>query len=420
MVAPTDAHLVPWPRFRRAVTGSFCAKIVVLLAVVLATLPGGCGTQAPPPPADPVRVLTTVYALADIVRQVGGERVNVEWFVESGQSLDQLKETPQRRQQWRSADLVVTRGLPDPWTYQGDGNAFQPSRILRVDTLPSARDADATTYLWLDPDVAIEIAREVAARLTAVDPKNDQLFKRNCDSFVQQVAALTKQADAAIRRAGPQPFVTLDHGFGPVAARFGMVEARLPQQVDPVQPTQYSAKILRQAADDVGAGAVFANSETPSTLLRDWEGRLDLPVLTLDALGTSASTGRSTYLALLQYNLEQLERGATLSAKRASTAGGGGAATRPASTAPVPLGAVLDSGAAPAPPSRETAAPPADQPADESNDAPVVRPSSLPPVRVAPVPPRNTEPSLNLPEPPVAPASQPARPSPFRPIPRGP
>src|SRR4051794_19462184 len=158
MVPQPDLHARPRPRPQRA---QLLTSIGILIALALA----GCTKEAPPPPPDPVRVVTTVYAIGDIVRQVGGDRVNVEWWVESGQSLDALSETPQRRQQCRSADLIVTRGLPDPWTYRGNSNAFEVRHVLRVDTLPSARDADPTTYLWLDPRIAIEIAQEVADRL---------------------------------------------------------------------------------------------------------------------------------------------------------------------------------------------------------------------------------------------------------------
>src|SRR5439155_3337523 len=85
----------------------------VTLIVACAALLCGCKRDAAAPAttasnAEPIHVLTTVYALADVVRQIGGDRVDVQWFVESGQSLDQLKETPERRQQFRNADLIVT------------------------------------------------------------------------------------------------------------------------------------------------------------------------------------------------------------------------------------------------------------------------------------------------------------------------
>ena len=56
----------------------------------------GC-SKPPPPPEEPVVVVASVYALGDIVRQVGGDHVKVEWLIESGDPLGPLEDTPERR-----------------------------------------------------------------------------------------------------------------------------------------------------------------------------------------------------------------------------------------------------------------------------------------------------------------------------------
>src|SRR5688500_223962 len=85
-----------------------------LIAVASA---GGCDRPPPAsgPPPEPIHVLCSVYAMADLVRQVGGERVDVEWLVESGQPLNNIEVTSERRNTFRTADLVLTRGALEPW-----------------------------------------------------------------------------------------------------------------------------------------------------------------------------------------------------------------------------------------------------------------------------------------------------------------
>src|SRR5689334_21902376 len=110
-----------------------CIIAVVALGATAVGLAPGCKRDTPTATqAEPTHVLTTVYALAAVVRQIGQERVDCQWFVEAGQSLDDLKETPERRAQWRGAELVITRGAADPWTLEGLGNAYQDRRILRI------------------------------------------------------------------------------------------------------------------------------------------------------------------------------------------------------------------------------------------------------------------------------------------------
>ena len=155
-----------------------------------------------------------MYALADVVRQVGGNRVDVQWWVESGQSLDELKETPERRQQFRGADLVVTRGAADPWTLEGMGNNYQQRRLVRVDALPSSRDGDPTQYMWLDPQTIVELTDEITTRLCTMEPESEAMFKANAANFRRQVLDAADRARPALDASNLQ-FLTLDRGFLP-------------------------------------------------------------------------------------------------------------------------------------------------------------------------------------------------------------
>jgi ABC-type Zn uptake system ZnuABC Zn-binding protein ZnuA len=303
----------------------------LLLSMALGGAVGGCGREqaAPARAPEPLRVVATTYAMADIVRVVGGDYVRPEWWVESGQSLAELRENPDRRLQLNSVALVVTRGQVDPWTLAGAGNAYQDRRILRVDVLPAARAHDPSHYIWLDPAVARELADELAARLGALDSLHSEQFRANAANFNREIDRLTKQSSSTIMRAGGGgPFVALDRGFVPLGERFGLEDVRI-QRVDLREPTTFNVRQLRQAIEDAGGGAVFANTETPPALLRDWESRLGYPVLALESLGSSGQTGRSTYLEILRYNLAQLQKGVALAKPRVA-----------ATTGPVPLGAV--------------------------------------------------------------------------------
>lgn len=291
--------------------------ILALVSLLTAVAAPGCGEARPATPhtREPARVLATTYAMADIVRAVGGNRVRPEWWVERGESLAELAENPARRQQLNSVDLIVTRGQVDPWTMLGAGNTYQDRRILRLDLLPAARDHNPAHHIWLDPAVARDLADELANRLGALDPTHADRFRENAANFKREIDAMVAATEADIARAGGAPFVTIDTAFYPMARRFGLSEVRVPM-VNLREPTTYNVNQLRQVANNEGGGAIFASTETPLALLRDWETRLGLPVLALDPLGSSGRAGRSTYLELLRYNLAQLEKGVALSKPR--------------------------------------------------------------------------------------------------------
>src|SRR4051812_24223649 len=351
----------------------FSAPVTLLIALTVfggvVTGTTGCGKKddaaTPPPAREAMRVLATTYAMADIARAVGGKRVHPEWWVESGESLAELKETPERRLQMNSVDLVVTRGQVDPWSLVGIGNNFQDRRILRVDTLTAARDHDPSQYIWLDPAVARELAEELVTRLGAADPSHAALFRSNADSFQREIDQITAPVEANIARNGGGAFITLDRGFYPLARRFGLIDVRIPR-VNLSDPTSFNVKQLREATQKEEGGAIFGSTETPQALLRDWEARLGIPVLALDSLGTSAKLGRSTYVEMLRYNLGQLEKGVALSKPRERAA-------------PGPLGAVTYEPPKYAPPPDDATTQPAPEPeAPARPTGPVYAPQSRP------------------------------------------
>lgn len=288
-------------------------RLFILASSLLIALGAGAcdrsqqAASGPAPRAEPVRVLTTIYALGDVARQIGGDRVTVEWFIESGQPLGPLRETPERRNQFRNADLVITRGAIDPWTLSGSGNTYQDRRILRIDGLPSGRDTDPTHHAWLDPRVALELSDELVTRLSTLDPRGAATFQENARQFRAEVIAASDAARPALDGSNGR-FLALDRGFWPLARRFGLSRVELPD-LNLSDPSTYGVHALQQAAREAGAKGIFVSSETPLALLRDWEARLGLKVLPLDPVGSSAPSGRSTYAAVLRYNLAQLVAG---------------------------------------------------------------------------------------------------------------
>jgi ABC-type Zn uptake system ZnuABC Zn-binding protein ZnuA len=293
--------------------GSLRNPLLRALLLLLVCLIASCD-QAPSTAklTEPIHVIVPVYVIGDLVRQIGGDRVDVDWWVEDGQSLDDLRETPARRNQLRTADLIITRGRADPWTLEHAQSEFERKRLLQIDEMYSATSAGPQEYLWLDPSVGLELTDEITTRLAALEPEHEKLFRDNRARLRGEIIAVADKMrrnldNAAVRAA----FLTLDRGFMPIARRYSLVEARV-EKIDLADPTPYGVKMLRQCAKDAGTVAIFVNDQTPGPLLRDWQARLGLLVLPLDALGSSApGSGRSTYVEVLQYNFDQVIKGLT-------------------------------------------------------------------------------------------------------------
>jgi ABC-type Zn uptake system ZnuABC Zn-binding protein ZnuA len=287
----------------------------------------GAPARGPNERAEPVRVLATVYPLAAIVRQVGGERVTLEWFRESGQSPAALDASADNREMLRRADLVVISGTEPPWITSALDDPYQAQRLIRLDRLPSSGllssaatspdepQAPGQPYEWLLPEIARELAERLSQRLSVLEPDHASLFAGNAQALSAELNEILKQAPPS----GDAPFATTDPGFNALAALLG----RLPVLHGPAMPLPLNATDLTRVQNVLRSRSMttlYIPADTPPAVVRDLASHLgdDVSIKTLDAFGSSAPRGRNTYAALLRYNLQQLSAKAPASAPVAS------------------------------------------------------------------------------------------------------
>ncbi len=278
-------------------------------AIVLLICALGCDQQPPAPAApEPKSVLAKVYPVAQIAQEIGGKRVKAEWFIEGGQPLVEIEQTPQRRNMARVADLVISRGGSEEWMRGAENQAAQAHRSIRLEKLPSAAGASPGGGIWLDPSVARELAGEIAKRLSIIDPGGAKLFDENLVKFQRELDAITEDAATQIARARQRKVLCSSELFTPLFNRFGVQQA-MPAVEASEELSAERIREIRETARAIGSAALLVPSDLPQGVIRDLSDKVGLPVLTLDPVGTSAPAGRDTYLELLRYNCDQLIAG---------------------------------------------------------------------------------------------------------------
>jgi len=291
-------------------------QIANLLALIPLIMAAGCdrapATPKTPPPREPLNVITTAYPLGDVTRRVGDRAVRVEWIVEGGQSLESIEVTDDMRNRLRTADLLISGGgSNEAWACEGFGDALGAQRIIRLDLLETAGSSrQAATHLWLDPLVMREFTGALADRLGTLRTGEQGIFRKNADVQIAQIDAALAEHRAQLDRLSGKKVITLSPDFSALTGRFGLVEIRPVDEQSPMRLSDVDIARIRQAARDHGARTMLLSTDVPRAVVQDLANRTGLSVLTLDVLGTSATTGNggghTSYTSLLQYNLGQL------------------------------------------------------------------------------------------------------------------
>jgi manganese/zinc/iron transport system substrate-binding protein len=149
------------------------------------------------------RVVATTTVVADLVREVGGERVIVECLMPPGIDPHSYKATPRDAERLLRADLVVASGLH----LEGRLAALLEKLADRVpfvavaDRLPADRLLEADgglpdPHVWFDAALWSQTAAPVAAALAGIDPDAAVAYGNAAEAY----AARLRELDATLRQ----------------------------------------------------------------------------------------------------------------------------------------------------------------------------------------------------------------------------
>ena len=195
------------------------ARVATLLLLVLAAAPlAACGLGGGGNP----QVLTTTTILADMAKQVAGDRTAVGSIVPAGAHVEAYEPRPDDAKRMSEAKLVITNGLDlDKWVEPLLRNAKSGTPVVTVtDGLP---DMDGNPHMWFDPALARKYVEKIRDGLIALDPAGRDVYAANAKAYSDQLVSLAAELRAKVATipAERRRLVTSHDAFPYFAKAFG-------------------------------------------------------------------------------------------------------------------------------------------------------------------------------------------------------
>ncbi|MDA0181654.1 metal ABC transporter substrate-binding protein [Solirubrobacter phytolaccae] len=207
----------------------------VVVAGVLALALSGCGTSDTADSGKP-KVLTTFTVVADMVRQVGGDRIEVASITKPGAEIHGYEPTPSDLKHAATSDLVLQNGMGlERWFEQfvDLADAKHVTLTTGVKPIPIAGESEyagkPNPHAWMSVSNAKIYVENIRKALTDLDPAGAAVFAANAREYsgaLDEVGATVKRELAALppqRRA----LVTCEGAFSYMARDFGLTERYL-------------------------------------------------------------------------------------------------------------------------------------------------------------------------------------------------
>lgn len=260
-----------------------------------------------------LRVTTTTGILADLMLQIGGERVEVRSMLPANADPHDFDPKPENLVDLTDADLIVRHGLElDPWADGLLDNAGATAPVVvateGLQTLASDEDefAAGDPHVWFDPTNVETMIGTLQQALTHVDPDGASTYATRSDAYRAQVRTLDQAIVQAVATIPEErrKLVTNHDALGYYANRYGLtiVGTVIPSLDTRAEPGAADIAELLATIEREQVPAIFAESMTSSDLadqLADEAGVTIVDNLYTDSLG-DAGSGADTYHGLMR------------------------------------------------------------------------------------------------------------------------
>ncbi len=280
----------------------------------------GTGAGAETEAAARPKLATTFTVIADIARNVAGDRAEIVAITRPGAEIHGYEPTPQDLVRAYGADLVLYNGLGlEAWFEQflaqlGPGRAVTLSDGIAPIAIGEGRySGRPNPHGWMSPANAAIYIDNIAAALSELDPAGAETYAANAAAYKARLAAALAPARARIA-ALPEDhrwLVTCEGAFSYLARDLGLHEAYLwPINADQTgTPRQIKTVIDTLRAHAVPA--VFCEStisDRPARQVAAETGARFGGVLYVDSL-SEADGPVPSYLDLLRVTMETIATG---------------------------------------------------------------------------------------------------------------
>lgn len=281
---------------------------LILLSVI--TLVSCSGTAAPD-------VLTTTTILADIARNIAGDRLSVGSLVPLGTDPHAYQPTPQDTAKINESKVLVVNGAGYEQfldalleNAEGDGVLIEASTGLRLRE-DAVTGSGVDPHLWLDPNNVIVYVDNIREGLNLFDAEGAETYNANASAYIDQLTELDAWINGQIAQIEPKRrlLVTNHESLGYFAERYGftVVGTVLGSSSSDASPSAQQMADLVEQIRLFEAPAIFVDASDNPALAQQIANETGVKVVTDLHLESLTNDGpAATYIDLMKYNVTKI------------------------------------------------------------------------------------------------------------------
>ncbi|MBR0818761.1 metal ABC transporter solute-binding protein, Zn/Mn family [Bradyrhizobium liaoningense] len=263
--------------------------------------------------AERLNVVASFSILADFVRNVGGDRINLTTLVGADSDVHVYTPAPGDAKRIAEAKLVIVNGLGlEGWLPRLVQSAASKAQVVTASAgiAPLKLGSSADPHAWQSVPNAKIYVSDIANALAAADPDDAEFFRAQAKAYLDKLEGLDREVRDAVAKIplGRRKVISTHDAFGYFAAEYGV------QFVAPLGVSTETEPSARDIAAIIGQikaqkiPAVFLENISDDRLIRRIAAETGSKVGgTLISDGLTGEKGPApTYIDMVRHNIKAL------------------------------------------------------------------------------------------------------------------
>ena len=319
-------------------------KKFILFVVAFALIVPGVSVHA----QDKKTVMTTFYPVYYLASRIGGEAVNVEMLLESGQDAHSYESTAKDAVAVQEADLFI---------YQDDEMEFFVSDLLSIVDQEATQVLESTEgiellsgdhnheeeehdheheegheeehdhehdheheeghshefdpHTWLDPNFYSQQAENVKNALIELDPANEATYTENAAKLSEELTALNEEFNVGLADLENRTIVVQHEAFGYLAHAYDLEQLAISGLANNAEPSAKQLAEMTNVVNERNIQVIYVDPTTSTTIsetVSQATGAELRPLRTLELITEEEIEQGEDYFSIMRENLAQLTK----------------------------------------------------------------------------------------------------------------
>lgn len=277
--------------------------------------------------AGKLTVAASIFPVADMVKQVGGDHVEVITIIPPGASPHTFELKPGVLKKISSARVffMIGAGMEywnEKFVKSSGGKLMKVVLSDGVDLIHEkehhhgekagglhSEETFANPHIWLDVEIAKSMVKRIVTALASVDSGHAPYYEERGIKYIAELDRLDQTIYKETGKFKIKKYVSFHPAWDYFARRYGLESVGVIESVPGKSPTPLDIKNIVGNIKKHGVKAVFAEPQFNPKVAEVIAREAGIKVLMLDPMGGQGIKERESYIDIMKYNLAVLQEG---------------------------------------------------------------------------------------------------------------